>query len=219
MLLRDLQSMLAAVYGVEIGVDVRDYLVTDTDALAAWDRAAQARETAERLLIEEGEAEIGLALYLDPQLLERLEHFDPRHRLCGSNLSDFCLALEGVSHFNYVAWNAAMDRRVTLLELEMQAEVDKYVCARMLLSRQAPGALGGRLVGSLFDEPGFDPELGATESERYRVAARFAAGYCLSLESRYPALAPGVAMLRELRSFYRWSQPAKISHIRSAVLT
>ncbi|MCC7259236.1 MAG: hypothetical protein IT486_12800 [Gammaproteobacteria bacterium] len=217
MLVRDLQCLLAALYGIDIGADVRDYLVTDSGALAPW--SAAVRDTAEQLFIEQGDGEVGLALYLEQALLDRLAADDPRRGLDGGNLADFCLALEGVSHFNYVAWNAARDTAVTLLELEMQAEVDKYACARVLLGAQATPAVEASLLDSLFDDPVFDPVLEPSALARYQDANRLAGRYCRCLQARYPAGAPPEAMVRELRAFYRWSQPAKVSHIRSALLS
>ncbi len=219
MLLRDLQCLLATLYGVEINADVRDYLVTDAGLLGQLEPAGSARPTAEKLLIEQGAGEVALALFLDQSLLDRLALRDPRQTLCGRNLPDFCLALEGVSHFNYVAWNAALDKTVTLLELEMQAEVDKYLCARVLLGGQADNELGASLLASLFDGPVFDAALSTEECGRYRDASRLAGQYCHSLQCRFPAGLPRAAMLREVRTFYRWSQPAKVSHIRSTILS
>jgi hypothetical protein len=219
MLLRDLQCLLGTLYGIEVQPDVRDYLVTDAAALRFWEDAGTARDTEEKLIIEQGEGELAMALYLDGAVLARLEADDPRRQLCARNLTDFCLALEGVSHFNYVAWNAALDKPVTLLELEMQAEIDKYVSARILLGQQESGDIGGRLLERLFDGPVFDEALHAEELRRYQDAAHLASCYCRSLESRYPAGLPGPAMLRELRAFFRWGQPAKMSHIRTAVLS
>lgn len=219
MLLRDLQALLSGLYGLDLAADVCDFLVTDAAALRPLGRAANDRDVAEKLLIEEADGEIGLALYLDPALLERLAAFDPLRCLCGCNLSDFCTVLEGISHFNYVAWNAACDKAVTLLELEMQAEIDKYVGARVLLARQAGGDIGNRLLGHLFDRPVFDAALGPEERSRYIDANRLAREYCHSLENRFPAGSPAAEMVRELRAFYRWAQPAKVSHIRSAVLS
>lgn len=219
MLLRDLQALLSGLYGLDIAADVRDFLVTDAAALQPLGPVANDRDVAEKLLIEEADGEVGLALYLDPALLERLAAFDPLRCLCGCNLSDFCTVLEGVSHFNYVAWNAGLDKPVTLLELEMQAEIDKYVGARVLLARQTGGDIGNRLLGHLFDSPAFDEALGAEERSRYVDANRLAREYCHSLENRFPAGSPAAGMVRELRAFYRWAQPAKVSHIRSAVLS
>ncbi len=42
--------------------------------------------------------------------------------------------LEGVSHFLCVAHHATHDRQVSLLTLELQAEIDKYVGSFLLLS-------------------------------------------------------------------------------------
>jgi hypothetical protein len=219
MILRDLQSLLATLYGIDIDADVRDFLITDAGALRPLGDPATARDVEEKLLIEEADGELGLALYLDRMLLERLDALDPRQCLCSCNLGDFCTVVEGVSHFNYVAWNAALDKPVTLLELEMQAEIDKYVSARVLLGRQVGGDIGHQLHARLFDSPGFDTSMEAGDLGRYQDACRLASGYCHSLESRFPAGLPGPDMLRELRAFFRWPQPAKVSHIRSALLS
>lgn len=219
MLLRELQNLLQALYGTELEADVRDYLVTDAVALGALGDPMLARDVDEKLLIVEDDGDLGLALYLDAALLGRLAVLDPLRCLCGCNLADFCAVVEGVSHFNYVAWNAALDKTVTLLELEMQAEVDKYLSARVLLGRQAGGDIGDRLLTRLFENPAFDAALGPAELQRYRDASRLAGGYCRSLESRFPAWPPPSAMLRELRAFYRWPQPAKVSHIHSSLLS
>jgi hypothetical protein len=219
MLLRDLQALLGTVYGTGVPADVLEYLVTDAASLQCWDEAGTSREMEEKLLIEEAGGELGMALFLDAALLDRLSAADPREWLCGRNLGDFCTVLEGISHFNYVAWCAGRDQAVTLLELEMQAEIDKYIGARVLLGQQQGNDLGGRLFESLFAAPLFDAALQPAEIERYRAACRFAQRYCRSLESRFPArrFAPG--MVRELRAFYRLPQPAKISHIHSRVFS
>jgi hypothetical protein len=212
--LRDLQCLLGTLYGIDVHADVRDYLVTDRRTLAPWQAAAGARESEEELLIEEGEGQVGLALYLDAGL----GSIDPRELLCGRNFEDYCTAVEGISHLNYVAWSAAMDRQVTLLELEMQAEVDKYVSARLLLSRLPGSAAASALRRRLFAGADFDAELPPESLRRYEDAWALAARYCLSLEARYPRGAPDGAMLRELRRFFRWPRPAKVSHIHAAAL-
>jgi hypothetical protein len=157
-----------------------------------------------------------MMLYVEAALLERLAEADPRDRLSDHNLGDFCTVVEGLSHLNYVAWNAGRDKCVTLLELEMQAEVDKYVAARLLLAGQPGSAIAARLCERLFDSPGFDPALSATEATRYRDAHRLAARYCRSLAQRFPAGGVAGPMLGELRAFFRLPQPAKLDRIRTA---
>ena len=99
---------------------MHDYLITDETWRVRWKR----RSPTEKLLLSEEADELHLALYLDAGLLERLAERDPLEELGPGNLEDFCKVLEGLSHFNYLTWNAT-DRRVTMLELELQAEVDK----------------------------------------------------------------------------------------------
>ena len=89
---------------------------------------------------EDGEAEV--CLYLERELLDRLAENDPTARLDQHNLADFWTAFEGVSHFTYYAFKATQDRPVTLVEMELQAEVDKFVAIRIAAVRR--GALARR---------------------------------------------------------------------------
>src|SRR5690606_28496586 len=155
-----------------------------------------------------------VSLYLEAGVVERLHEHDPLHRLDGSNLADFWTALEGVSHFAYYAWNAAVEKPVRLLEMELQAEVDKYIATAVLLRRQGERPPAG-LHQWLFDLPTYDQRLSADELARYRLANHYAGKYCLKLA---PELAEGLlddAMRDELHRFYRLTQPSKIQHIES----
>ena len=206
MVLRGLQLLLGRLYDVELPYDVYDFLVTDR-------RAACGVE--EELLLAESSDGAGVALYLDPQLLRRLEVEDPHRALTEKNLADYCTALEGVSHFVYSTWRLTCDLPVSLLELETQAEVDKYAVTVFLLARQ----LGGpeypvHVHARLFDRVRFDARLEPDQYERYRTAHRCAAHYCRRLEKRFVnrGVARIEAMVRELRSFYRLKHAAKVRH-------
>ncbi|MAF83396.1 MAG: hypothetical protein QGG54_08445 [Gammaproteobacteria bacterium] len=218
-MLRHFQSLLSELYDTEQHLDVLDYLVTDHRILAMLEDSRAEREIEEKLLICECEGELALSLYLAPELLERLKTHDPRDWLGQRNFADFCTVIEGISHFNYVVWNASADKSVTLHELEMQAEVDKYVGTLAVLASQPNSTLTESLFDRLFNDPEFDTDLEPDELERYRSASAFAAKFCRSLARRFPhgLLRPG--MLDELRDFYRLPQPDKVSHICSATYT
>ena len=204
MVLRGLQSLLGRLYDVDLPYDVYDFLVTDR-------RAACGVE--EELLLAETSDGAGVALYLDPQLLRRLEAEDPHRALTESNLADYCTALEGVSHFVYSTWRLACDLPVSLLELETQAEVDKYAVTVFLLARQLGGlSFPAQVHARLFDRVSFDARLEPDQYERYRTAHRCAAYYCRRLEKRFVhrGVARIEAMVRELRSFYRLKHAAKL---------
>jgi hypothetical protein len=205
MLLRKLEALLHGLYGLDVGYAVDDFLITDATVAGSLDGGG--RRVDEKLLIAEADGEADVALYLEQELLERLARHDPLERLDADNLADFWAALEGVSHFTYYAWNAARDKPVSLFELELQGEVDKFVTTEIVLRAQHGREQRG-LHGWLFDGPTLDPELDDEERERYRRANRYAAKYCRRLDR-----ADDAARQRELRHFYRLSQRSKVAHI------
>jgi hypothetical protein len=213
--LRGLQTLLGRLYDVELPYDVRDFLITDRHAV---DAATNERRTLDEVLLlaetTDG-AGAGVALYLDPEVLSRLEAADPQHELTEHNLADYCTALEGVSHFVYSIWGLQRDLPVSLLELETQAEVDKYAVTVFLLAAQQEGQpYPAQVHARLFDRVRFDARLEPDQYERYRTAHALAARYCRRLERRFVnrGVARIEAMVRELRRFYRLRHSAKLRH-------
>lgn len=216
MLLKRLQDLLAGIYDVRIAHDVYDFLVTDRGRLPVSARAGVADEELIVAQPVEGEAgDVSMSLYLDPDLLERLARQDPIVRLHAGNVADCWTALEGVSHFVYLAWNAGHDKPVSLLELEMQAEVDKYVASYWLLRQQLPTRFPAELRRILFERTRVDPRLAGAREDLYRQASRYAERFCQRLE-RALARAQGrsqAEVLAELRRFYRLTHARKLAHI------
>jgi hypothetical protein len=210
MLLRKLEQMLHELYALEVGYAVSDFLITDPEVASNLDSGG--RKVDEKLLIAEADGEADVALYLERELLDRLDRHNPLTKLDGANLGDFWAALEGVSHFTYYAWNAARDKAVSLFELELQAEVDKFVTTGLLL-REQTGREPDGLHAWLFDSPTLAAELNEHERERYRRANRYAARYCRRLTLGRDVVG---AAHRELRHFYRLSQASKLAHIDAA---
>jgi hypothetical protein len=216
MLLSRVQRLIGGIYDVSIAHDVYDFLVTDRRRLPA---AARSGSAEEELIVAQGTAEdgeVGVSLYLDAALLERLARENPLVRLHAGNVADWCTALEGVSHFVYLAWNAGHDKPVSLLELEMQAEVDKYVTSHWLLRRQFPGHFPVELRRVLFEHSHVDPRLPAARAALYREASRYAEKFCGRLERKlaHRRVRRGHnggdrEVLAELRRFYRLTHSRK----------
>jgi hypothetical protein len=197
-----LQRGLETLYRVDTDVDVHDFVIDE----AARDVIAPARKPREQLLVMEDTGEMSLALFIDPAAIRSLEAGIGRH-----NLGDFLLAIEGVSHFIYAILCARSERRVSQLELELQAEVDKYVTC-LLHDVDTSEALRGRLFADCIYEPDLDHE----ERERYRVANDNAHRYAAFLEEAFVARGRIPDMLGELRRFYRQGLPGKLATIARA---
>jgi len=212
MVLRSLQNQLNGFYSLPMRHSVYDFLVSDHTTAATLN--ATPETTDETLLILEGGDEAEVALYLDDDLLQRLGDDDPTVALNPDNMADFLAALEGVSHFVYYCWNAHHDKAVTLLEMELQAEVDKFITAAVLLEQQQ-GRLPKRLHRWLFDLPQLAGHLSGQQRQRYEEANRLAGRYCLDLYQRLRRGMPMDELMPELRSFYRATQANKIDRIRA----
>ncbi|MGQ0835207.1 MAG: hypothetical protein ACT4O5_09855 [Gammaproteobacteria bacterium] len=211
MILRQLQELIGGIYDVSLAHDVYDFLCTDRASLPAASRAA----SDEQLIVAHESDAIGVSLYLDPALLERLRKADPIRRLDAGNVADYCTALEGVSHFVYFAWNAGHDKGVSLLELELQAEIDKYVASCWLLRRQFPDRYPAELLRVLFERARIDPALAGERANLYRAASRYAERFCRRIERalREGRAEPEREVLAELRRFYRLTDAHKRAHI------
>ena len=216
MILGRMQSLLARLYDAPVVHDVEDYLVTDRGTLSTLlgpQGEADAGQVSDEqvILVDEG-SQVRVGLYLDPGVIDRLDRHDPTQQLDDANLSDYCTALEGVSHFHYLAWNVARDRKVSLLELELQADVDKYASAVTLMMQQRGGHFPAALHAKLFDRVSYLPQLGEESRRRYEEANRHAARFCRSLEERFlrRRRSRPEAWVSELRRFFRCGHQEKL---------
>jgi hypothetical protein len=205
-----LQRGLETLYRVDTGTNVDEFVI----GTEMRDELAPTRKPREQLLVCEAEGEVSLALFIDPSVLANLEAHDPSVSLGDANFGDFLLAVEGVSHFIYAIWCARADRRVTQLELELQAEIDKFVTC--LLVGGVELGVSTTLRRRLFDGYELEPDLSRDEHARYRAANDNALRYATYLEEAFVARRRIPEMLGELRRFYRLGLAAKLATIATA---
>jgi len=210
--LASLQGVLAEIYDLAATPDVAQFLMTDRASLA---RIQGARNSEEQLIVAQDEDALSLALYIDAEVLERLGRHDPFALLDTENLGDYLTVAEGVSHFVYVAWNAGFDKPVTLLELELQAEVDKYVLCAWLLREQGAGRFPGELHRVLFERARIDPTAAGGRARLYHTASSYGGRFCRRVAASLARGTRGATreLLTELRRFYRWGNARKLRHI------
>ncbi len=219
--LHDLQRALTELYRLPRGEDVRGFVCDASMArrLAGEDTVSR----GEALLVLEDDAGSFVGLYLDDDAVS--DASTPESWLeAHANLGASCLVAEGVSHFVMVQYRAAQEIPVSELELELQAEVDKW----------ALGALGGEVVAArstsllegmgaglvrersrlmrrrLFSNASLRDEPESERGERYLRAIRLAHRYTARLEAS--VLSSRGALLTELRGFYRMVGQNKIEH-------
>jgi hypothetical protein len=180
--LRRLQRRLERFYHLEATPDVRGFVRESVEASGR-----------EALLLRETAGELEMALLV------------PSGGATAANEGDYFLQLaEGVSHFVYVANRARQELPSTQLELELQAEVDKFV---LLVLEQTPYDRGEafEVHSRLYERVTFLHAPGTELGDRYRTANDLAARFVRRLmayghETTHAAL----------RRFYRAGQAEKI---------
>ncbi|MCB9591742.1 MAG: hypothetical protein H6719_03325 [Sandaracinaceae bacterium] len=205
-MLSRIQQLLATVYDLHPVPDVECF-VCGPELVAELVGHDEARRR-EVLLVLEDEEGVHVALYLDAEVLEQLREGEPRFEALQ-------LATEGVSHYLYLAFRERNDEPVSRLELEVQAEVDKYAAG--LLAGNGVGAIRERsraLRERLYSQATFLDAADTPEGERYRIAHRAAARYAARLEACFVDRGRLEELAIELRRFYRVGVREKLAITR-----
>jgi hypothetical protein len=193
--LRLIQEHLEAIYRIAETPDIRSFLVSEEDVARVL--GPDSRRAEEWVLVREDGEDLDIGVYIDHAHLDDLALAATPAQALDESFRAFCVATEGVSHFLMLIDRARRAEPVRMLELEAQAEVDKYVSARLHCPARAR-----EWRARLFHGASLAPDLSDEERGRYREAGRLAAGFCETLD----ALRTVDALLAEVRSF--WREPA-----------
>jgi len=161
------------------------------------------------LLVTEDRGEASVAVCLTGELVERLkDQLYPRDFSIDS-LSDLSVAVEELSHFNYYCDRAMRNLELTGFELELQAEVDKFIFALDCLHQRNEEDLRDRLFEVMFGSLKLGDWVSPEEEERYQRAHEVARSFCRKLLDQNPDAGGAI---RHAQSFYQSSLEEKIRH-------
>lgn len=207
------QAQLESIHAVRVGGRVEDFLCTG-DLVARLRGEVRAPE---ELLISQDAEGLAVGLYIAPEVLSSLQaRGSPLSLLLGERLPAYCVAAEGVSHWLYVHHRAGQDGALSQLELEVQAEVDKFASCTLGLWQLGLLGLVSRLRERLFDGVRYFTHLDADERDRYATANRLARSYAAGLQRRFVERRDLEGFLRELRIAFRLSGGEKYARLAAA---
>ena len=92
-------------------------------------------EPAPQVLIRPLESGAALAVYFPDDMISRLERQPPTQTLHAGNVDDFAAFVEEIDHFVLVAHGLAENREITLLEMEIRANISKDLVVKHFLGR------------------------------------------------------------------------------------
>ncbi|HIA01433.1 MAG TPA: hypothetical protein EYN06_09070 [Myxococcales bacterium] len=181
--LNTIKDSLESVYRLESEFQLQDYVVPRSEM-------GDINDTPEQLLVREQGDSLEMALVLDDELINHEGPFD---------LDRFCQCAEGISHLLYLSHVALCGKQVSQLELELQAEIDKFVLCMFALRGQSID-----LITKLFLSYELRDSVTCTKAaQRYDEANRLALGFCRYLDVNFVQSEQTDALLRLLRRVYR----------------
>jgi hypothetical protein len=218
-LLETLQGLLERTYRMRTGVrDVGRFVIGDAGYRRLYREtrvrtAAASDGSGAKTLIRETAQGVRACVYLPDRLVRTLESYPPQHGLCELNVDPFATLVEELDHLLVIAERARDERETSLFELELHANVSKYlVLSRFLAGRfrePLPTPRKLWLRHHLFEKVEYcDEDPGVRE--RYREAAHYAVGLIDGLAPMQPE-----ERVEALRDFHRLGAGEKIRLIRS----
>lgn len=199
--LKLLQLRLEQFYGIEPSPSILPYV------------RPSALGSREEVLVRADGGGLALCVLLPQEALEALAHGQ-----AAANFDALLEAVEGVSHYVHLSERARTELPTTLLEIELQAEVDKFAflatTGRLQHSdvRRLPREDLYDLHHRLFEQVDFIHGSDSVQGARYRLANYLAArlwSRLLHPDSRFP-------LEETLHRFYRAGQSEKIAIARAA---
>ncbi len=184
-----IQASLERLYRIDHVADVRPFMVS----------ADGGRES---LFVRETEGALEISLHVPA--LQRAEV-----DLESEDLDPICQLIEGVSHFVYLSHRAQIGRETTALEMELQAEVDKWVVLGAAIT-QFDVRRSELLRSRLYERVRFQHDERSDLGERYRVANESAARFVHGLERRFLSRNRFGELHHALRVFFGHGQRDKI---------
>ena len=124
-------------------------------------------------------------------------------------LDTVCQIIEGVSHFVYLVDRVQTGRKTTQLELELQAEVDKWVVLAAA-TESFDADRSQQLRECLYEEVAFAHDPSSDLGQRYRTANTAANRFVRRLEHDYVKAGRFSSLHEQLRRFFLLNQEGKL---------
>jgi len=218
-LIKELQKKIEKTYALDTGItNIEQYIIGDKgyEEFYAKEeiRTVVNSHSGARVLLRDAGDTLKVSIYYPDSLIRELEDNDPRLGIHDENI-DLCASfVEELDHFLFIAQNYKSNRPFSLLELELQANVTKYLVLKYFIALQSRSLKLSKfdreyIRHHLFYKRQFDVE-DTTERKRYEDAGKFGMMYTEQID-----LLSHEERLRDLRRFSRMTCPSKIKHIQS----
>ena len=219
-LIEELQRKIEKTYALDTGItNIEKFIIGDHGYKEFYlkeqiQSVVENDSSGSRVFLRDGGNTLKVSIYYPDKLIQVLEENDPRMGLHDDNVDECASFVEELDHFLFIAQNFKQNRPFSLLELELQANVTKYLVLKYFIALQNKSMRLRKFDREyiryhLFYKRKYDREK-PVERKRYEDAKVLGMTYTrhidfLSHEDR----------LRDLRLFSRMTCPSKIKHVLS----
>ena len=190
-----IQKKLEGIYRLPILPQVRQYLLSP----AQFQSIANAGFDQPQVLYLDEETDASVGIYLGKKIFKNITRNN--HVF---SLQDLCVVAEEVSHFVYLLWSKCNGKRINLLDLEIQAEVDKFLITEGMFPDKKS------MIEIMFNQIRMRKNLTKDQADRYWFANRMGKKLAMDWEE---TKIPFEKKLKWLKFFYRQSPKRRISMI------
>jgi hypothetical protein len=132
-------------------------------------------------IFKENKDDTEALICLNKELLERVNALQLPNDFSFNNVSDVSIVIEELSHFITYCHKAEKDDPISQLELEVQAEVDKFALILSWLSQKNEEDKKHDLFDRLFGDLNLGDWVPLDSQDRYKEAHEIARSFCRSI--------------------------------------
>jgi hypothetical protein len=189
-----LQEKLEEIYRLEKCPEANKYVLSPKE----FKRLAKSSDNPQVIYVDEG-SDATLGIYLGKRIFKKIQN-----KAKIFSFQDFCVMAEEISHFIYLIWSKSNGKKITLLDLEIQAEVDKFLLASNFFRSQET------VFQKMFETFMFRKNLLKDEKNRYIEASRLGKKLATNWKNKKISLSEKIHWLR---FFYRQNPSSRIAMI------
>jgi len=193
-----LQKKIEEIYRLNRCPEVNQYLLSPKE----FKKFSKTSDNPQVIYVDEGN-DATLGVYFGKRIFKRI-----KNKVKIFTLQDFCVMTEEISHFIYLVWSKSNGKKITLLDLEIQAEVDKYLLATSFFSSK------NDVFSNIFGRFMLRKNLGKEEQSRYIEATRLGKKLAATWRKRKISNKEKMGWLRH---FYRQNPANRIWMIEKGV--
>ncbi|MEZ4742547.1 MAG: hypothetical protein R3B45_08880 [Bdellovibrionota bacterium] len=135
-IIKSIEVELSEYYGFAIDHSASDHLVNEDEIKILQPNMDGAKIDRAGVLFQQEQSEVFIGLHFNSLIKDSLQ-LDPTHCLCNKNLDAFTVVVEELSHFHLLLNRMRANQKLSQLELEWQAEIDKILISGLFLQKSA----------------------------------------------------------------------------------